>query len=165
VPWLVASGGILLAAVVLFGVFESRGRRTVAVIALAAGGLAAAQLSLSGHNTLSSVYSARGIVEKIRPQLRPDTPFYAVNTFDHTLPFYLGRPVTMVSYKDELAIAIGWEPNKFLPDYAAFARAWEADRAPFAMFAPDDLAEFRRLWPLPMVEVARDPRRVIVRKP
>ena len=122
-------------------------------------------MALSGHNTLSPVYSSYQIVQKIRSQLKPDTPFYVVNTFDHTLPYYLGRTVTMVGYKDELAIAIGWEPHKFLPDYAAFAKAWEADSAPFAMFAPDDLPEFRKQWPLPMVEVARDPRRVIVSKP
>ncbi len=58
------------------------------------------------------------------PELTPDTPFYRVNTFDQTLPFYLKRNVTMVSYKDELAVAIGWEPEKFLPDLAAFEKRW-----------------------------------------
>ena len=43
--------------------------------------------------------------------------------------------------------------------------AWEADAAPFAMFAPDDLEGFRKAFPVPMVEVARDVRRVIVTKP
>jgi 4-amino-4-deoxy-L-arabinose transferase-like glycosyltransferase len=165
VPWLVLTGLALLAGAALFALLEARGRRPAAVLALAAGGLAAALLPLSGHNALSSVYSSYQIVQKIRPQLRPDTPFYVVNTFDHTLPFYLGRTVTMVSYKDELAIAIGWEPSKFLPDYAAFAGAWKKDRAPFAMFAPDDLVDFQKRFALPMVEVARDPRRVIVTKP
>ena len=75
------------------------------------------------------------------------------------------RTVTMVGYKDELEIAISWEPEKFLPDYAAFARAWQADAAPFALFAPKDLDDFRSHFPLPMVEVARDHRRVVVKKP
>jgi len=97
--------------------------------------------------------------------LWPDTPFYVVNTFDHTLLFYLGRTVTMVSYKDELAVAIGWEKHKFLPDYTSFARAWEKDSAPLAMFAPKDLTDFRKQFPVAMVEIARDPRRVIVAKP
>jgi 4-amino-4-deoxy-L-arabinose transferase-like glycosyltransferase len=165
VPWLVLTGIALLAGSALFGVLEARGRRSAAVLVLAAGGLAAALLPLSGHNTLSSVYSSYQIVQKIRLQLKPGTPFYVVNTFDHTLPYYLGRPVTMVSYKDELAVAIGWEPNKFLADYAAFARAWEKDEAPFAMFAPDDLPDFQKRFPVAMVEIARDPRRVIVTKP
>jgi hypothetical protein len=88
-----------------------------------------------------------------------------VDTFDHTLPFYLNRTVIMVRYKDELAQSIAWEPQKFLPDAAAFVRAWQADREAFAMFNVNDLDGFLKAHPVPMRIVARDPRRVIVRKP
>ena len=71
----------------------------------------------------------------------------------------------MVGYKDELEIAISWEPEKFIPDLDAFARAWTADDKAFAMFNPDDWDAFRKKYALPMVEIARDPRRVIVKKP
>ncbi len=165
IPWLVLTGLAMLAGSVLFWFFEKQGRRSAAVIAFSAAGLATALFPVLGHNTMSSVYSASQIVQKIRPLLRPDTPFYMVNTFDHTLPFYLGRTVTMVSYKDELSSAIGWEPKDYLADYASFAKAWETDAAPLAMFAPDDLEGFRKAFPVPMVEVARDVRRVIVGKP
>src|SRR2546427_8343619 len=37
------------------------------------------------------------------------------------------------------AQAIAWEPQKFLPDAAAFVRAWQADREAFAMFNVNDL--------------------------
>jgi hypothetical protein len=97
--------------------------------------------------------------------VKPDIPFYVVDTFDHTLPFYLNRTVTMVGYKDELAQSIAWEPQKFLPDAAAFVRAWQADREAFAMFNVNDLDGFLKAHPVPMRIVARDPRRVIVRKP
>jgi hypothetical protein len=109
--------------------------------------------------------SAYHIVHKIRDQLKPDTPFYVVETFDHTLLFYLGRNVTMVSNMDELADPIGRAPRDFLPDAAAFARAWEGDREAFAMFNLNDLPEFLKAHPLTMRVVATDPRRVIVRKP
>lgn len=164
-PWLVATGGALLSGAALFVWLESRGLRPAAVTALAGCSLAATLIALCGHNTLSPTYSTYQMVQKISTQLRPDTPFYTVNTFDHTLPFYLGRPVTMVIYKDELDVPISWEPGKFLPDYAAFARAWQADPAPFALFTPKDLDDFRSRFPLPMVEVARDHRRVVVKKP
>lgn len=164
-PWLIATGGALLSGAALFVWLESRVLRPAAVTALAGCSLAATLIALCGHNTLSPTYSTYQIVQKISTQLRPDTPFYTVNTFDHTLPFYLGRPVTMVIYKDELDVPISWEPGKFLPDYAAFASAWQADAAPFALFAPKDLDDFRSRFPLPMVEVARDHRRVVVKKP
>jgi hypothetical protein len=88
-----------------------------------------------------------------------------VETFDHTALFYLGRTVTMVSVMDELVDPIGRAPGDFLPDAAAFARAWQADRDAFAMFNVNDLPEFLKAYPVPMRVVAEDPRRVIVRKP
>ena len=165
VPWLMLTGASLLAGSLLCAVFERSGRRTAAVISLAAGGLAMGQLPVTGHDSLSPVYSAHEIVETIRPHLKPGAPVYSVNTFDHSLPFYLGRTVTMVRYKDELDTAIGWEPEKFLPDLESFARAWRAEREAFAVFTPADWEEFRGQLNLPMVEIARDPRRVIVKKP
>ncbi len=165
VPWLLATGAAMLSGAVLFTWLEKKRLRPAAVTALALCSLVATLIALCGHNTLSPTYSTYQIVQKIRPQLKPDTPFYTVNTFDHTLPFYLGRTVTMVIYTDELEIPISWEPTKFLPDYAAFARAWQADVAPFALFAPKDLEDFRSRFQVPMIEVARDHRRVIVKKP
>jgi 4-amino-4-deoxy-L-arabinose transferase-like glycosyltransferase len=165
VPWLVAAGGALGALGALAAVFAARGMRAPAVLALSFGGLTLSQLALSGHETLGPSLSAYHIVHKIRDQLKPDTPFYVVETFDHTLLFYLGRNVTMVSNMDELADPIGRAPRDFLPDAAAFARAWEGDREAFAMFNLNDLPEFLKAHPVAMRVVATDPRRVIVRKP
>jgi 4-amino-4-deoxy-L-arabinose transferase-like glycosyltransferase len=165
VPWLAAAGVVLFAAAAASAWFCLCRRPLAATLALAAGGLVAVQAGLSGYEQLAPAYSAYHSVQKIRDQLKPDVPFYVVNTFDHTLPYYLGRTVTMVAYKDELAKAIGWEPQKFLPDMAAFARAWQADREAFAMFNPGDFAEFRKSHPVPMQIIARDPRRIFVKKP
>jgi 4-amino-4-deoxy-L-arabinose transferase-like glycosyltransferase len=165
VPWIAAAGAALFAGGIVSAWFATRGRLQAATVALAFGGLACVQIGTSGHEQLSPVYSAYHIVEKIRDQIKPDTPFYIVDTFDHTLPFYLGRTVTMVGYKDELAQAIGWEPQKFLPDVAAFARAWNTDREAFAMFNPRGFADFTKAYSVPMRVVARDPRRIIVKKP
>ena len=165
VPWIAAAGAALFAGAAASAWLSLRGRPLAATMALAFGGLVCMQIGTSGHEQLSPVYSAYHIVQKIRDQIKPDTPFYVVDTFDQTLPFYLGRTVTMVAYKDELAQAIGWEPRKFLPDLAAFARAWQTDRDAFAMFNPRGFDDFSKAYPVPMQVVARDPRRVIVRKP
>jgi 4-amino-4-deoxy-L-arabinose transferase-like glycosyltransferase len=165
VPWLVAAGTALGALGALAAIFAARGMRAPAVLALSFGGLTLSQLALTGHEALAPSLSAYHIAHKIRDQLKPDTPFYVVETFDHTLLFYLGRNVTMVANMDELADPIGRAPRDFLPDAAAFARAWEADREAFAMFNVNDLPEFLKAHPLTMRVVATDPRRVIVRKP
>jgi 4-amino-4-deoxy-L-arabinose transferase-like glycosyltransferase len=165
VPWIVASGLALAAFGILSAALVIRGRRVAAVLSLACGGLLLAQSALSGHETLAPSLSAYHIVQKIRDQAKPDAPFYVVETFDHTLLFYLGRTVTMVSVTDELADPVARAPRDFLPNTAAFARAWEADRDAFAMFNINDLAAFLEAHPVPMRVLAADPRRVIVRKP
>ena len=141
-----------------------RGRTIPAALALATAGFAAGKLALIGHGTLSPVYSAYHIVAQARPRLAADAPFFTVDTFDHSLLFYLRRTVTMVAYKDELAIPISWEPQKFIADRAGFERAWaKADRA-YAMFPARDFDTWVKRG-LPMTVIARDPRRVIVQKP
>jgi 4-amino-4-deoxy-L-arabinose transferase-like glycosyltransferase len=165
VPWLAAAGAALAAAGILSAAFALREQRLPAVVSLAFGGFIFAQTVLSGHESFSPALSAYHIAHNIRDRLKPDVPFYVVDTFDHTLLFYLGRTVTMVANKDELALPIAWEPRGYLPDTAAFARAWQADREALAMFNANDLDGFLKAHPVPMRIVARDPRRVIVSKP
>jgi len=165
VPWIELGGTALFALAALSAYFAWR-RETIASTAiLAAGGLLCSLALLLGHETLSPAYSAYHSAQKIRPALKADVPFYSVNTFDHTLPFYLGRTVTMVAYKDELAQAIAWEPAKFLPDLEAFSRAWTGDREAWAVFNAQDFPQVEMALKLPMRVVARDPRRIVVGKP
>jgi len=165
VPWLAAAGLALAAGGIVSVALLTRGMRLASMLSLACGGLVSVQAALSGHESLSPALSAYHIVHKIRDQVKPDTPFYVVETFDHTLLFYLGRNVTMVSVKDELADPIGREPRDFVPNAAAFARDWQAGGDAFAMFNVIDLPAFLKAHPVPMRVVAVDPRRVIVRKP
>ncbi len=165
VPWIELGGYVLFALAGLSALLAMRRETVASTAALAAGGLACSLALLLGHETLSPAYSAYHIAQKIRPALKADVPFYSVNTFDHTLPFYLGRTVTMVAYKDELAQAIGWESAKFLPDLGAFARAWTRDREAWAVFSAKDFPRMAMELKLPMKVVARDPRRVVVSKP
>jgi len=60
-------------------------------------------------------------------------------------------------------MAVDWEPQKFVPDRAAFARAWKEAPVAYAFVAAGD---FERLSAeLPMQPLARDVRYVFVRKP
>jgi len=163
-PWMLAALCALAAGAVLALLAESRGRRGAAVAALAAGGLVCAQLGLAGHGQLAPVHSAYHSAARIKNLITPDVPFYSVDTFDHSLLFYLGRTMTMVQYPDELGESIKWTPDRFIPDMATFERQWLADRDAFALLTPRDFAELERRG-LPMTVVASDPRRVIVRKP
>ena len=165
VPWIRAAGVGLLGLAAASAYLAWRARTVAVILFLSAGGLFASLSLLLGHETLSPAYSAYHIAEKIRPGLKADVPFYSVNTFDHTLPFYLGRTVNMVAYKDELAQPIGWQPGPFLPDLGAFKRAWEAGGEAWAVFSARDFPVIQQALQIPMQVVARDPRRVVVKKP
>jgi len=164
VPWITAAGLTLLAFA--FGSMISALRRqtVAAMLFLSAGGLLSSLSLLLGHESLSPAYSAYHIATTIRPELKADVPFYTVDFFDHTLPFYLGRTVIMVEYKDELAQPIERDPGQYLPDLAAFARAWRAHSDAWAVFNARNFDELRKTLQLPMRVAARDPRRVVVRK-
>jgi 4-amino-4-deoxy-L-arabinose transferase-like glycosyltransferase len=164
VPWLIAAGAALAATAVAAFVLFRREAKTAGVLVLSAGSLLFAQLALSGHNSLAPANSAWQIVETIRPEHRQDIPFYSVNTYDQTLQPYLRRTTTMVGYMDELGFGIAREPEKFIPDLAAFEKVWNNQPAALALM---DAETYEKLaaHALPMRVIARDTRRIIVRKP
>ena len=164
-PWAYAAAACAALGAVAAAWLARRARATAGVLALAAGAFAAAQLLIAGHGAFSPAFSAYGVIQAARAELRGDAPFFAVNAYDHTMPWYLRRTITMVGYQDELAVAIGWEPEKFLPDAAAFARAWSAAPRAAAIFRASEWDDFRRQYPLEMRVLARDARHVIVGKP
>jgi len=164
VPWLRgASAALAVGALAALGLAWFA-RPLASVLSLACGGLLFAQLILLGHDSLAPANSAYQIVERIRDQVKPDVPFFSVNTYDQTLPFYLKRTVTMVGYRDELGFGIAHEPHKFIPDLAGFEQAWRAAPQAWALMDPDT---YQRLLAtgLPMHLAAQDTRRIIVSKP
>jgi len=164
-PWLVAAGALLAGLALAALALAARGRSLGSVLALAAGGLAFTQLAVLGHGALSPQYSAYHAVESARPGLPADAPFYAVREYDHTLPFYLGRTVTMVGVTDELANEIGWEPHKFIARLEDFAAAWRAAPAACAAFAPAGYAALHDGLRLEARVLAASPRYLIACKP
>ena len=164
VPWLLVAGATLTAAALLASFMALRERTLAAGLWLAAGGLIAAQLILTGHNSLSPASSAYHLVQQIRQHVRPDIAFYSLGIYEQTLPFYIKRTVTLVEARDELAFGIRQEPHKFVPDFIEFSRRWHAHSEALAIMHPNTLQYFEQ-HKLPHEVIGRDTRRVVVRKP
>lgn len=163
-PWLYgAATALLLGGLAAFWLGR-RGSSVAAVFALAFGGFGFGQGFLLGHDSLGSVKSAHDVAVAISSQVAPDVPFFSVDTYDQTLQFYLKRTTTMVAYRDELGFGIDQEPQKFIPDVTGFERAWSAAPVAWALMSPQTWGELNDKG-LPMIEVIRDTRRVIVKKP
>ncbi len=157
VLWFAGSGAALW--------LTGRDRFTTAIICLALGGGLGSLVTLLGHENLAASNSAWQISQQVKPLLTPGVPFYSVQTYDQTLPYYLDRTVTLVDYRDELAFGIDQEPDKWLPTLEAFKQRWNMDKDAFALMSRDNYKNIAAAGDLPMRVVGEDTRRIIVRKP
>ena len=163
--WLSLAFAVMAVAALLAGHWARNGAGARAVIALAAGGLAATQIGLAGHLTIAGRFSAASTLAQLRELPPRDAPVFAVSVYDHTEPWTLKRTVTMVMHRDELEKEIDWDREKFIPDLASFARAWQAAPQAWAFVRPERLPQLRDELGLPMQEMARGPVYAIVKKP
>jgi len=145
--------------------FAWRDRTLAATGTIALGAYAAMLVALSGHRVYAPLYTVAPTIAAVKPAPSAGARFYAVDSYDHSLPWTLRRTVTMVGYRDELDQAVSWEPGKFIPELAGFAQRWKEERDAYAFFAVRDFDRLRKDLGVPMQEVARGPRYVIVRKP
>ena len=162
--WILAGALTLLAASCAAIYFAWRGRIEAALVALGTGGLLLIQIVMTGHETLSASYSTAHLAGMIRPLLDADTPFYSVRTYEHTLPFYIKRTVTLVEYGDEMEFGLQQQPELEIPTMEEFEARWRSDRKALAIMGPDIYSELTGRG-LPMRLLAADARRVIVSKP
>lgn len=161
----------LYAAAILFvagggaAIFLLRKRAQTAGIALlAVTSFCGGQAILLGHDAFGAVNSAHDIALRVRALVPPGVPFYSVDVYDQSFQFYLQRTTTMVIDKDELEFGIAQEPEKFVPDLASFIARWQREPNAWAMMQTDTWEQLQAQG-LPMLEVTRDARRVVVRKP
>lgn len=141
-----------------------RGNKRVPIVVLALSSLLAAQIGLSGYNTIARERSAYLIAEAIAPQIKPDVPFYSVYNYEQTLPFYLKRTLTLVDFQDEMAFGIGQEPHKWLPNVDALAAKWTTDAEAYAIM-PLYALQILKDKGMDMKEIYRDHQLVVVVKP
>ena len=80
---------------------------------------------------------------------------------DQTVPFYLGRATRGVAFRQELSLGIDAEPSKQIPTVAAWVDEWRGLVQGYAILGPKLQARLAAEG-VPMRELARDPRRVVV---
>jgi len=162
--WLFAAALALSAAGLAALALQDGARHEAALAVVGLGSLLAVQLALSGTHALDEHYSSERLIETIvgdHLRFPRDPPFYSVASYDQSVPFYLGRSVTLVGYKDELAPGIASEPGKYVGSVDEFLGRWHEDGEAFAIMAPR-LYEKLRHNGFPGHVLARDARWIIV---
>lgn len=116
---------------------------------------------LASSRLVAPLYSGASLAAQISHAIMPGTRIYAVRTYDQTLPFYLGRTMTLVDTRGELDFGLTLEPQKSLASLEDFVVRWRRELDALAVLEPDTYALLQR-QALPMVVRARTPERLIV---
>jgi 4-amino-4-deoxy-L-arabinose transferase-like glycosyltransferase len=138
-------------------------RRLWGIASLSLGSLGGLQVAIAGFEVFSPMRSASAILRSAQ-QAAPfaaDAPFYQVEMYDQTLPFYLGRTTRLVTVRDELSLGIDAEPAKQIPTTEAWIAEWRGLSRGYAALGPELYARLAADG-IPMRVLARDPRRVVV---
>jgi len=162
--WLEGTAVLALGSGLLAWRWERQGRRTAAVLLVSVAMTLGFSLGIQQFQILGRTASTKDVVKAIRPWIHPGQPFYAVGTYDQTLPFYLDRTVTLVEYQGELHFGIAQQPGLWVPTYADFAKRWESDKLPLALLPPSSLPALQALH-IPMTVIYRSTRFVVLAKP
>ena len=163
-PWAYFAAGWLAFAGVATMVLLFRGRRWQALVVAAAGTVMLIECVVQAYDELAPRQSGRDVARAAAALLRPDTRLYSVHYYEQTVPFYLGRTLTLVDYVDEFELGQKIEPALSIPRLADFPAAWLRPGDAVAIMHPDTFHSLRESG-LPMQVVHEDPRRVLVRKP
>ncbi|MBU3614713.1 glycosyltransferase family 39 protein [Polynucleobacter sp. Latsch14-2] len=161
--WVVAA---LIALMIfsLLAAWQSKRNGLLSIASFAGGFFLCAIIAGTGHETLGRAVSGVDLAERVKVNLPEKVNFYSVNILDHTMPFYLGRTMIMVQSPDELEFGVHQEPGLWLATLAAFITRWKEDSTAYALMVPEQYIELQKQG-LPMQEVGRDSRRVIVKHP
>ena len=162
--WLIAAALVSLAGLLAGMLLLWREKKSVAVVVLAVSTLLAAQIGLSGYETVARGRSAKHIAEAIRSEVKAGVPFYSVLTYEQTLPFYLKRTFTLVQFQDEMAFGIKQEPQRWIPTVEEFAKVWAAQREALAIMPVYAYPQLQK-QELAMKIIFEDAQHIVVKKP
>lgn len=136
-----------------------------AVVALVTSSFAFWMFSFVFLHAVDTAFSSERLIESLADDTKPfdvDHPFYSIGQFDHSLPFYLGRTVTLVDHTGELKTGLRAEPGKAIDTVAEFMAIWrQSNEQAYAVMRPRQYEDLVRAE-LPMKVVTRDRRLVVV---
>lgn len=161
--WVIAAL-IALVSFSLLALLQSKRNGLSSITSFASGFFLCAIIAGTGHETLGRAVSGIDLVKQVQASIPEKTNFYSVRILDHTVPFYLGRTMIMVEFPDELEFGVTQEPQLWLPTLDAFIQRWKEDQTAYALMVPEQYVALQKLN-VPMQEIGRDSRRVIVKHP
>jgi 4-amino-4-deoxy-L-arabinose transferase-like glycosyltransferase len=154
--------GLLLAAGGAFVLLGGRRDLTRAAVFLGVGWCVAGLLLSRAAGAVAPIYSGVVLARAFEAQHVPGgVPLYSVGTYDQTLPFYVGRKVSLVAYRGELDFGLRRDPGAEIPEVDDFVAQWRELTDGYAVMELSLFDELVRQG-VPMRRVASDVHRVLV---
>jgi 4-amino-4-deoxy-L-arabinose transferase-like glycosyltransferase len=150
----------LLAASGLFVLLERRRDPTRAAVFLGAGWCLAGLLLMRAAGVVAPLYSGATLARAV-DAVPSAVPLYSIGLYDQTLPFYWRHTFKLVAYRGELDFGLRRDPAAEIPTLAEFADEWRGLPDGYALMEKSMFNELESEG-VPMREVARDGRRVLV---
>ncbi len=113
------------------------------------------QALLCEYTVIPPSRSAYQLVQEIKHDVHPDTALYSVGQYRQTIPPYLHRLLTLVSYRGELGFGERLQPGLMTATPRQFVRRWDDSRDAIAFFSPEAWRKYRKQG-LPGRVLARD---------
>jgi hypothetical protein len=163
--WWVGVTAALALAGSLVALWQARRSVQAGMLLLAITGFMAGQMLMLGHDPMGRYAAGVNQLPAMEAELTPQMPLYIVGRYEQSLPFYLGRTMTMVQHADELEFGLQQQPGLWIPTREEFMRIWighhASGTAAIAILSRDAYEQFVKAG-LPMRVIGDDPRRVIV---
>ena len=160
----VISALLVLIMLSLLTVLLARRYPLLSIYCYAMGFFLTCTIAGTGHEALGRAVSGVDLADRVKTQIPLDATIYSVRILDHTFPFYLGRTMVMVEFPDELEFGVKQEPMRWVPSLDAFIERWKNEPTAYALMVPEQYLALQKMG-LPMEEIGRDSRRVVVAHP
>jgi 4-amino-4-deoxy-L-arabinose transferase-like glycosyltransferase len=150
----------LLAASGLYVLLKRRRDPTQAAVVLGAGWCLAGLLLMRAAGVVAPLYSGVTLARAVST-MPPEVPVYSIGLYDQTLPFYWRHTFKLVAFRGELDFGLRRDPEAEIPGIAEFVDEWRRLPEGFAVMEKS-MFDHLKGEGVPMREVARDVRRVLV---
>ena len=105
--------------------------------------------------------SGKALAATIPAELIRSAPFYSVETYDQTVPFYIGRTLTLVNFRNELDYGLNHDPHRGIERTEDFVEQWKKLDQGVAIMSNSTFDRLESTG-VPMRLLGRDLRRVAV---
>ena len=163
-PWAIGASVCLLAGTLAATLLLLRGRRWLAIVATTLAVLLLIDCMEEAYEELTPRQSGLEVAGKMKPHIGPATQLYFVGHYEQTVPFYLGRTLTLFDYQDEFETGQNAEARFAQRDLHEFVPVWRQQRDALAIMLPR-VYEKLKAQGVPMTVLHADPKRVLVRHP